>query len=117
MGMEAVMALLEATPDTPACVVSLSGNQSVRLPLMECVQVVSSSQDHRSQIYTKALGHCLHLGLKGLHLNVGKLMVGIDKQLYSNYYRSKLAKTLLQKEYWIYNGNQESQLIFKTKPI
>lgn len=35
------MALLEATPDTPACVVSLSGNQSVRLPLMECVQVVS----------------------------------------------------------------------------
>lgn len=36
------MALLEATPDTPACVVSLSGNQSVRLPLMECVQVVST---------------------------------------------------------------------------
>lgn len=37
------MALLEATPDTPACVVSLSGNQSVRLPLMECVQVVSAA--------------------------------------------------------------------------
>lgn len=37
------MALLEATPDTQACVVSLSGNQSVRLPLMECVQVVSSA--------------------------------------------------------------------------
>lgn len=28
MGMEAVMALLEATPDTPACVVSLPGNLS-----------------------------------------------------------------------------------------
>ena len=42
MGMEAVMALLEATPNTPACVVSLSGNQSVRLPLMECVQMVST---------------------------------------------------------------------------
>lgn len=41
MGVEAVMALLEATPDTPACVVSLSGNMAVRLPLMECVQVVS----------------------------------------------------------------------------
>lgn len=40
MGVEAVMALLEATPQTPACVVSLSGNQAVRLPLMECVQVV-----------------------------------------------------------------------------
>ncbi|KAL6119730.1 pfkm [Pungitius sinensis] len=39
MGVEAVMALLEATPQTPACVVSLSGNQAIRLPLMECVQV------------------------------------------------------------------------------
>ncbi|KAK2105445.1 hypothetical protein P7K49_014959 [Saguinus oedipus] len=41
MGVEAVIALLEATPDTPACVVSLSGNHAVRLPLMECVQMVS----------------------------------------------------------------------------
>lgn len=41
MGVEAVMALLEATPETPACVVSLSGNMAIRLPLMECVQVVS----------------------------------------------------------------------------
>ena len=41
MDVEAVMALLEATPDTPVCVVSLSGNMAVRLPLMECVQVVS----------------------------------------------------------------------------
>uniref|UniRef100_A0A452IUR4 ATP-dependent 6-phosphofructokinase n=1 Tax=Gopherus agassizii TaxID=38772 RepID=A0A452IUR4_9SAUR len=44
MGVEAVLALLEATPDTPACVVSLSGNQAVRLPLMECVQMVSSGR-------------------------------------------------------------------------
>lgn len=43
MGMEAVMALLEATADTQACVVSLSGNQSV-LPLMECVQVTKEVQ-------------------------------------------------------------------------
>ncbi|XP_044149735.1 ATP-dependent 6-phosphofructokinase, muscle type-like [Bufo gargarizans] len=35
MGVEAVMALLEGTPDTPACVVSLSGNQAIRLPLMD----------------------------------------------------------------------------------
>ncbi|XP_043939416.1 ATP-dependent 6-phosphofructokinase, muscle type isoform X2 [Protopterus annectens] len=39
MGVEAVMALLQATPETPACVISLSGNQIIRLPLMECVQV------------------------------------------------------------------------------
>lgn len=40
MGVEAVLALLEASPGTPACVVSLVGNQAVRLPLMECVQMV-----------------------------------------------------------------------------
>ncbi|XP_072186325.1 ATP-dependent 6-phosphofructokinase, platelet type isoform X1 [Excalfactoria chinensis] len=44
MGVEAVLALLEGTPDTPACVVSLSGNQSVRLPLMECVQMTQEVQ-------------------------------------------------------------------------
>nr|XP_018898104.1 PREDICTED: ATP-dependent 6-phosphofructokinase isoform X3 [Bemisia tabaci] len=38
MGAEAVMALMEATPETEACVVSLDGNQAVRLPLMECVE-------------------------------------------------------------------------------
>ncbi|XP_046383827.1 ATP-dependent 6-phosphofructokinase isoform X2 [Ischnura elegans] len=38
MGAEAVMALMEATNDTEACVVSLDGNQAVRLPLMECVE-------------------------------------------------------------------------------
>ncbi|XP_066268333.1 ATP-dependent 6-phosphofructokinase, muscle type-like isoform X6 [Branchiostoma lanceolatum] len=38
MGAEAVLALLEAKPDTPACVVSLDGNQAVRVNLMECVE-------------------------------------------------------------------------------
>lgn len=38
MGAEAVMALMEASPDTEPCVVSLDGNQAVRLPLMECVR-------------------------------------------------------------------------------
>uniref|UniRef100_A0A8C5H5A1 ATP-dependent 6-phosphofructokinase n=1 Tax=Gouania willdenowi TaxID=441366 RepID=A0A8C5H5A1_GOUWI len=49
MGVEAVMALLEATPDTPACVVSLSGNLAVRLPLMECVQVTKDVTAAMSQ--------------------------------------------------------------------
>ncbi|XP_054447559.1 ATP-dependent 6-phosphofructokinase, platelet type isoform X2 [Pteronotus mesoamericanus] len=44
MGVEAVIALLQATPETPACVVSLSGNQAVRLPLMECVQMTQDVQ-------------------------------------------------------------------------
>ncbi|XP_077517814.1 ATP-dependent 6-phosphofructokinase isoform X2 [Amblyomma americanum] len=38
MGAEAVLALFEATPDSEACVVSLDGNQAVRVPLMQCVE-------------------------------------------------------------------------------
>lgn len=52
MGVESVMALLEATPDTPACVVSLSGNMAVRLPLMECVQVVGLTSPKKSHFNT-----------------------------------------------------------------
>uniref|UniRef100_A0A7N8XDM2 ATP-dependent 6-phosphofructokinase n=1 Tax=Mastacembelus armatus TaxID=205130 RepID=A0A7N8XDM2_9TELE len=44
MGVEAVLALLEASASTPACVVSLVGNQAVRLPLMECVQMTQEVQ-------------------------------------------------------------------------
>uniref|UniRef100_A0A1A8CL69 Phosphofructokinase, platelet b n=1 Tax=Nothobranchius kadleci TaxID=1051664 RepID=A0A1A8CL69_NOTKA len=44
MGVEAVVALLEASADTPACVVSLVGNEAVRLPLMECVQITQEVQ-------------------------------------------------------------------------
>ncbi|XP_062390899.1 ATP-dependent 6-phosphofructokinase, liver type isoform X2 [Sardina pilchardus] len=44
LGVEAVIALLEATPDTPACVIGLSGNQATRLPLMECVEMTKEVQ-------------------------------------------------------------------------
>ncbi|XP_032880231.1 ATP-dependent 6-phosphofructokinase, liver type [Amblyraja radiata] len=50
MGMEAVLTLLDASPETSSCVVSLSGNQALRLPLMECVQLtkdVQKSMDER----------------------------------------------------------------------
>ncbi|XP_051796277.1 ATP-dependent 6-phosphofructokinase, platelet type-like isoform X5 [Acanthochromis polyacanthus] len=49
MGVEAVLALLETTANTPACVVSLYGNQSVRLPLMECVQMTQEVQKAMDQ--------------------------------------------------------------------
>ncbi|KAM9331604.1 ATP-dependent 6-phosphofructokinase, platelet type isoform 1-T1 [Pholidichthys leucotaenia] len=49
MGVEAVLALLETTADTPACVVSLYGNQSVRVPLMECVQMTQEVQKAMDQ--------------------------------------------------------------------
>ncbi len=38
MGAEAVLALMDATPETEACVVSLDGNAAVRVPLMACVE-------------------------------------------------------------------------------
>ncbi|XP_055997392.1 ATP-dependent 6-phosphofructokinase-like isoform X2 [Ostrea edulis] len=44
MGAEAVLALMDATPDTPACVCSLDGNQTVRVPLMECVERTQAVQ-------------------------------------------------------------------------
>ncbi|XP_045448341.1 ATP-dependent 6-phosphofructokinase [Melitaea cinxia] len=47
MGAEAVMALMEATPETESCVVTLDGNQAVRLPLMDCV--------HRTKAVSKAM--------------------------------------------------------------
>ena len=47
MGAEAVMALMEADEKTIPCVVSLDGNQAVRVPLMECVE--------RTQAVAKAM--------------------------------------------------------------
>merc|ERR1719228_1741285 len=47
MGAEAVLALMDATPDKPSCVVSLDGNAAVRVPLMACVE--------KTQAVTKAM--------------------------------------------------------------
>lgn len=49
MGAEAVMALMEADENTIPCVVSLDGNQAVRVPLMECVE--------RTQAVAKAMAN------------------------------------------------------------
>lgn len=47
MGAEAVMALMEAETHSEPCVVSLDGNQAIRVPLMECVE--------RTQAVAKAM--------------------------------------------------------------
>jgi len=47
MGAEAVLALMDATPDTEPCVVSLDGSCAVRVPLMACVK--------KTQAVTKAM--------------------------------------------------------------
>jgi len=38
MGTEAVLALMEATPTSQPVVIAISGNQTVRIPLMHCVE-------------------------------------------------------------------------------
>uniref|UniRef100_A0A669BXM5 6-phosphofructokinase n=1 Tax=Oreochromis niloticus TaxID=8128 RepID=A0A669BXM5_ORENI len=79
MGVEAVLALLETTANTPACVVSLCGNQSVRVPLMECVQMVSAvlcwKQSFENNLKTyKLLAH--RKPESELNFNVAVLNVG-----------------------------------------
>ena len=74
MGVEAVVALLQATPETPACVVSLSGNQAVRLPLMECVQMVSQPGEGASSptgtFVLLSVADKLHRELSDLHQDI-----------------------------------------------
>uniref|UniRef100_A0AAR2LEJ4 ATP-dependent 6-phosphofructokinase n=1 Tax=Pygocentrus nattereri TaxID=42514 RepID=A0AAR2LEJ4_PYGNA len=71
MGVEAVLALLETTANTPACVVSLCGNQAVRLPLMECVQM---TQEVQKAMDEKRFEEAVRL--RGSNFNVAVLNVG-----------------------------------------
>uniref|UniRef100_A0A673HMA6 ATP-dependent 6-phosphofructokinase n=1 Tax=Sinocyclocheilus rhinocerous TaxID=307959 RepID=A0A673HMA6_9TELE len=71
MGVEAVLALLEASPGTPACVVSLCGNQAVRVPLMECVQM---TQEVQKAMDEKRFEEAVRL--RGSSFNVAVLNVG-----------------------------------------
>ncbi|KAG5867083.1 hypothetical protein JTB14_026114 [Gonioctena quinquepunctata] len=60
MGAEAVMALMEAKENTEPCVISLDGNQAVRLPLMECVKrtkaVSQAMEDKQWELAVKLRG-------------------------------------------------------------
>jgi 6-phosphofructokinase 1 len=38
MGAEAVLALMDMSPESEPCVISIDGNQMMRVPLMACVQ-------------------------------------------------------------------------------
>uniref|UniRef100_A0A672Q289 6-phosphofructokinase type C n=1 Tax=Sinocyclocheilus grahami TaxID=75366 RepID=A0A672Q289_SINGR len=79
MGVEAVLALLETTANTAACVVSLCGNQSVRLPLMECVQMTQEVQkamdEKRFEEAVRLRGRCVSYVLFS-NFNVAVLNVG-----------------------------------------
>lgn len=49
MGAEAVLALLDRQSEQESCVVSLDGNQAVRLPLMQCVEKTKAVAEAMAQ--------------------------------------------------------------------
>ena len=56
MGVEAVDAVITATPDTESVLIAIQNNQIVRLPLMECVEKTHEINDAlRSGDYEKAM--------------------------------------------------------------
>ena len=70
MGIEAVLALMRATPDSEALVVTLDGNSSVCLPLMQCV--------HKTQAVARAMATknwevAVQLRGSGFKRNLGKV--------------------------------------------
>ncbi|KAL1123212.1 hypothetical protein AAG570_002299 [Ranatra chinensis] len=68
MGAEAVLALMEAQPGTEACVVTLEGNQAVRLPLMECVEktkaVAKAMEDKKWELAVQLRGKSFQRNLE-----------------------------------------------------
>ena len=98
MGAEAVHALMEATPNTEACVVSLIGTNAVRLPLMACVA--------KTQAVTKAMAEKnwdLAVKLRGrifeAHLHTYKMLTRLQQppsQVQSNLMNKSDVKSFLR---------------------
>lgn len=68
MGAEATLALMEATESSVPCVVSLDGNQAVRVPLMECVEktkaVAQAMADKNWELAVKLRGRSFERNLE-----------------------------------------------------
>ena len=71
MGCEAVLALLESGDDTEACVISLRGNQMVRVPMMQAVaktqQVAVAMAEKNWELATSLRGSTFSKNLKTYH--------------------------------------------------
>ncbi|VDN26061.1 unnamed protein product, partial [Gongylonema pulchrum] len=72
MGAEAVLALMEMTPQSEPCVVSIDGNIMVRVPLMQCVQrtqaVKKAMDDHDWETAVKLRGRSFQRNLETYRL-------------------------------------------------
>ncbi|CAH1405267.1 unnamed protein product [Nezara viridula] len=85
MGAEAVIALMDATPNSEAIVVSLNGNQAVRVPLMKCVDrtlgVAKAMQDKDWDLAVELRGRSFRRNLDTyLLLNQGEGKVKTNKE-------------------------------------
>ena len=71
MGCEAVLALLESEAETPACVISLRGNQMVRVPMMDAVaktqQVAKAMAEKNWTLATSLRGSTFSKNLNTYH--------------------------------------------------
>uniref|UniRef100_A0A665WZB1 ATP-dependent 6-phosphofructokinase, liver type-like n=1 Tax=Echeneis naucrates TaxID=173247 RepID=A0A665WZB1_ECHNA len=103
LGVEAVIALLDASPDTAACVIGLSGNHAVRLPLMECVEMTKLVQqamnEKKFDEAVKLRGGKFSLAI----LNVGAPAPGMNAAVRS---AVRLALAHGHKVYAVQNGYQ-----------
>ncbi|VDM95049.1 unnamed protein product [Thelazia callipaeda] len=72
MGAEAVLALMEMTPQSEPCVVSIDGNVIVRVPLMQCVlrtqAVKKAMEEHDWDMAVKLRGRSFHRNLETYRL-------------------------------------------------
>ena len=99
MGIEAVLALMRATPDSEAQVVTLDGNSSVCLPLMQCV--------HKTQAVARAMATknwevAVQLRGAGFKRNLGKIF------FHGDYFSGLQSKFLLL--------TQQSRVQFRSLP-
>ncbi|XP_014287714.1 ATP-dependent 6-phosphofructokinase isoform X1 [Halyomorpha halys] len=85
MGAEAVIALMDATPNSEAIVVSLNGNQAVRVPLMKCVertqQVAKAMADRDWTLAVELRGRSFKRNLETyLLLNQGEGKIKVNQK-------------------------------------
>ncbi|KAI1730629.1 phosphofructokinase domain-containing protein [Ditylenchus destructor] len=81
-GAEATLALMEMTPESHPCVISIDGNQMVRVPLMDCVlrtQAVQKAMDAKNfELAVKLRGRSFQRNLATYRL-FAKLHTPIEK--------------------------------------
>ena len=95
MGTEAVLALMEATPTSQPVVIALSGNQTVRVPLMHCVEktlaVAQAMKEKRFKEAQELRGRSFRANLE-IYIRLSKLRPKLfsNKEVFRLYSRLKM---------------------------